>query len=127
MATHPKIEGIVRELLARHPSAGRVDLNDIAEVIGARAVTYEEVDGIITRLEAEGLSVGDSLTEAEVAVMHRVVAAARRLREQLHRRPTIEEIAADSEQPAHAVRRALEHAGRAARAAGDTKPRPQRG
>jgi hypothetical protein len=48
------VESILNELLTRHRSEGRVDLNDIAEVIDARSVTYEEVELIITRLEAEG-------------------------------------------------------------------------
>jgi hypothetical protein len=111
----PLIDGIVLELLARHQSSGRVDLNDIAEVIDARAVTYEEVDEIITRLESQGLRVGDTLTEREVDVLRSVVAAARRLDTTLRRRPTVEEIAAESGHSAHAVRRALEHGGRPAR------------
>lgn len=111
----PLIDGIVIELLARHQSSGRVDLNDIAEVIDARAVTYEEVDAIITRLESEGLRVGDTLTEREVEVVRSVVAAARSLNTTLRRRPTVEEIAAESGHSAHTVRRALEHGGRPAR------------
>jgi hypothetical protein len=111
----PLIDDVVLELLDRHQSSGRVDLNDIADVIGTRAVTYEDVDEIITRLEAQGLSVGDSLTDREVDVMRSVVAAARRLNAELRRRPTVDEIAADSGHSAHTVRRALEHGGRPAR------------
>jgi hypothetical protein len=114
----PRIEAIVAELLERHRRTGRVDLDDIAEVVGLRAVSYEEVELIIERLEAEGLRVGEPLDEGDVAVMHAILAAARRLRLELGRRPTIEEIAAASDHAPHTVRRALEHAQRASRAGG---------
>jgi len=51
----PLVESIIAELLTRHRRLGRVDLNDIAEVVNARAVSYDEIDHIIARLEAEGL------------------------------------------------------------------------
>jgi hypothetical protein len=121
------IEGIVEELLKRHraPSrAGhlqtaqrpeRVDLNDIAEVIGSRAVTYEEVEYIIMRLEAEGLNVGEPLSTNDIAIMRHIIVTAHRLNARLRRRPTVDEIAIDSGHPPHTVRRALEHGRSAAR------------
>lgn len=114
----PLVEAVVAELLERHRGTGRVDLDDIAEVVGPRAVSYEEVDLIIERLEAEGLRVGEPLDEADVAVMHAILAAARRLRLDLGRSPTVEETATASGHAQHTVRRALEHAQRAIRAAG---------
>jgi hypothetical protein len=100
--------------LARHGRPGdRVDLNDIAEVIAGRAVSYDEVEDIVTRLEARGLRVGDPLTIRDVDVIRSVIVSAHRLRERLDRSPTVDEIAADSGHPSHVVRRALEH-GRAA-------------
>lgn len=114
----PLVEEVVAELLARHRGTGRVDLDDIAEVVGLRAVSYEEVDLIIERLEAEGLRVGEPLDEGDVAVMHAILAAARRLRLELGRRPTVEEIAAASGHAPYTVRRALEQVQRAGRAGG---------
>jgi hypothetical protein len=108
------VERILNELLARHRGTGHVHLNDLAEVIGVAAVTSDEVDELIARLEAEGLRVGEELDGEDVRVMREVLASARRLRGALARRPTVDEIAADCGHPAHAVRRALEHAAAAA-------------
>jgi len=116
------VDEIVEELLSRHRTrgtagggrtTGRVDLNDIAEVIDARAVTYDEVEDIISRLESEGLRVGEPLSGRDIGVIRSVIVTGHRLTEKLRRRPTVEEIAVDSGHPPHVVRRALEH-GRAA-------------
>ncbi|MDI1476717.1 sigma-70 domain-containing protein [Polyangium sp. y55x31] len=104
----PVIQSIIDELYARHHPSGRVDLNDIAEIIGPRGVSYEEVDHIVDRLEALGLVVGEPIDANEVSVMKRVLGAARSLRTSLGRNPTIAEIAVSSGHPAHVVRRALE-------------------
>lgn len=116
----PVVEAIVAELLARHRASGRVHLNDIDEVIGATAVSYEEVDDLIARLEAEGIAVGEPPDDAAIVVMREVVASARRLRGALGRAPTVVEIAHDSGHAEHLVRRALE----SARSAGPQPPLP---
>jgi hypothetical protein len=109
----PDVESIIAELLARHRRLGRVDLNDIAEVVNTRTVTYDEIDHIIERLEAEGLRVGEPLTGSDLLVMRGVLTAAHRLRSQLQRRPTVDEISAESGHAPHTVRRVLEHGRRA--------------
>lgn len=109
------MQSILDELLARHRSDGRVDLNDIAEVIDARAVTFEEVELLIDRLEAEGLRVGEALTNQEIGVMRHVIVTGHKLSAKLRRRPTVDEIAVHSGHPPHAVRRALERARSAGR------------
>lgn len=116
----PLVEAIVTELLARHRAAGRVHLNDIDEVIGARPISYDEVDAIVARLEAEGLVVGEPPDAAAIAVMREVLASARRLRSALGRAPTVDEIALDSGHEAHVVRRALE----SVKSAGPRPPLP---
>ena len=110
------MQALLAELLKRHKISGIVHLNDIAEVINARAVSYDEVEFLITGLEAEGLHVGEPLGHHDVGVMRAVLDSARRLRAELRRAPTIDEIASDSGLPAHAVRRSLEHGKSAARA-----------
>lgn len=110
----PLADSILSDLLARHRSEGRVHLNDIAEVIGGRAVTPEEIEAIIDGLEAEGLRVGEPLDGQDVNLMQMVLGSARRLRERLGRRPTVVEIAADAGCPEHVVRRALEQGASAA-------------
>lgn len=104
----PLIQTIIDTLLARHRVSRRVDLNDIAEIIGSRAVSYEEVEFIISRLESEGLAVGEPMNASEVRVMRGVITAARELRTSLRRTPTIDEISRASGHPPHVVRRALE-------------------
>ena len=111
----PAVERMLEQLLARHRDTGHVHLNDLAEVIGVAAITPDEVDELITRLESEGLRVGEELDGRDVLVMREILASARRLASQLARRPTVAEIAADTGQPVHAVRRALEHAVAAAK------------
>jgi hypothetical protein len=111
----PVIETILRELLARHPPAGHVHLNDLAEVIGGRPVTPEEIEYLIDQLEAAGLRVGEDLDGQDVGVMRAVLASARRLRESLGRRPTVAEVASDAGLPVHEARRALEHGAAASR------------
>ena len=107
----PLIEEIFQALLARHRDAGRVHLNDVSEVIGGRAVTPEEIEHLIDRLEAAGLPVGEALDDQDVDALRAVLESARRLQVSLGRRASVEEIAADTRRPAHEVRRALEQGG----------------
>jgi hypothetical protein len=109
-AVRSLVERILGELLARHGEAGHVHLNDLAEAIGTEAVTPDEIEAVVDRLEAAGLRVGEPLDGLDVLVIREVLASARRLRASLGRPPTVDEIAADAGHPAHAVRRALEHA-----------------
>jgi DNA-binding Lrp family transcriptional regulator len=102
------------ELLARPRASGRVHLNDLAEVIGARAIRPEEIEELVDQLEAEGLKVGEDLDDVDVDVMRAVLASARQLQAKLGRRPSVEEIARDAGHEPHEVRRALEHASRRA-------------
>lgn len=116
------IEDILDELVARHGDSKRVHLNDIAEVIGLRAVTYEEVDELIGRLEDQGFRVGEPLDQEDLAALRAVLDSARDLARALGRRPTAGEIAERSGQPIHTVRRALEHGAGAARQRTPQKP-----
>jgi hypothetical protein len=104
------LERILAELLARHGDGGHVHLNDLAEVIGTEPISPDEIEALVERLEASGLRVGEPLDSLDVLVIRETLASARRLRAALGRAPTVDEIAADAGHPAHAVRRALEHA-----------------
>ena len=107
----PIIDAIVRRLLARDADE-LIDLNDIEEAIGDRAVTYDEVDFIVARLEAAGRRVGEPKTAGEVEAIGVIVAAAHALRLELSRKPDVAEIAARCGLPERTVRRALEHVAR---------------
>jgi hypothetical protein len=104
----PLISAIHSELLERHRDSGRIDLDDIAEVIGGRAVSYDEVEYLVDRLEAEGFEVGEGIGASDVDVMLLVLGCARRLRASLGRTPSVDEIVAASGKARHVVRRALE-------------------
>jgi hypothetical protein len=106
----PLISTIFDQLVARHRDTKRIDLDDIAEVIGTGAVSYDEVEYLVDRLEAEGFSVGDGIGSTDVEIMQQVLAHARALRGSLGRNPTVDEIATTSGNPVFVVRRALERA-----------------
>jgi hypothetical protein len=106
----PLISAIYDELVARYREAMRIDLDDIAEVIGSRGVTYEEVEYLIDRLETEGFAVGEGIEASDVEIMQLVLTQARSLQQSLGRRPTVEEIASSCGKPTYVVRRALERA-----------------
>jgi len=106
----PLISAIYDELVTRYREAMRIDLDDIAEVIGPRGVTYEEVEYLIDRLETEGFSVGEGIEASDVEIMKLVLTQARSLQQSLGRKPTVEEIASGCGKPTYVVRRALEWA-----------------
>jgi DNA-binding Lrp family transcriptional regulator len=106
----PIISSIFEELVSRHRESKRIDLDDIAEVIGSRAVSYDEVDYLVDRLEAEGFSVGEGIDSADVEVMQAVLVQARELHRSLGRNPRVDEIAKALQKPTYVVRRALERA-----------------
>ena len=106
----PLISTIFDQLVARHRDAKRIDLDDIAEVIGPHAVSYDEVEYLVDRLEAEGFSVGEGIGSSDVDIMQQVLTHARALRESLQRNPTLDEVATASGKPVFVVRRALERA-----------------
>lgn len=104
---------LVSELLAslvlRHEQTGRIDLNDIAEIVGDRAIGYEEVELVIQTLEERGFSVGGAPSDREMKLLREVLTAARRFRD-LHRRsPKPDELARATGLAPFVVRRALEN------------------
>jgi hypothetical protein len=112
----PAVSRILDALLARHAGERSIHLNDLAEVIGAQAISQDEIELLVDALERAGFRVGEDPDEQDLAVMREVLASARGLREALGRPPTVEEIAAASARAPHVVRRALEHAASAKRA-----------
>ncbi len=112
------VDEVVAALLDRRRRSQRLDLNDAAEVIGARAVSYDQVDEILLRLERAGHPVGEPAGPADVAELRRVLDAARALAARLGRKPTIDEIAAETGLASFVVRRALELGGLAGKARG---------
>jgi hypothetical protein len=94
MATlRPELRALIDRLLTLSRASSEVSLDALGEAIGARAVSYEEIDGMIAALEARGrrvVAATDGRTEERLRA---VVAAARALSAELGRRPSVTEIA----------------------------------
>ncbi len=91
-----ELSAIVDALLAASEGAREVSLDAIGEAIGARAITSEEIDAMISALEAAGRKVVGPEGGAGEARLKEVVSAARALGPELGRKPTVSEIATRS-------------------------------
>jgi len=101
----PKLADIVARLLARNEPM--LDLDVIAEEIGAAPVTWEDIDAIMTELERRGRAVGASSLFGASEGLALVLTTARRLKTELGRTPTIVEIEKASGLDPKAIRTAL--------------------
>lgn len=86
----PELAQIVAQLLARPERV--VDLDSIGELIGVMAVSTQDIEEVVTALEVAGRTVGHQEPSAS-AGLAQVLQAARRLRVELGRTPTVAEIA----------------------------------
>jgi hypothetical protein len=102
-----ELQAIVDALLAASTDARVVTLDALGEAIGARAITSEEIDAMLSALEAAGRKVIGPEGGAGEARLKEVVAAARALGPELGRKPTVGEIAARSGLSASEVHHAL--------------------
>jgi hypothetical protein len=79
---------IVAALLEKSARTMEVTLDEVGEAIGARAITAEEIDAILTALEDAGRKVTSPGGGAGEAHLKATVAAARALAPELGRKPT---------------------------------------
>jgi hypothetical protein len=105
MALRPVLDSVVRDLLTREPR--EVTLDQIGEALGTLAVTTDEIDAILSALEAAGRSIVGPEGGRGAETLRVVLPAARALAATLGRRPTIDEIAAHVGVPAERVRHAI--------------------
>lgn len=84
-----------------------VTLDEIGESLGVMAVNAEEIDALLTALEAAGRRIDGPDGAHGESRLRVVIAAARELRAELGRTPRPEEIAARASMPIEAVRHAL--------------------
>jgi Sigma-70 region 3 len=110
MATplRPPLRAILEELLASSVDARFVSLDALGEAIGTVALSTDEIDAIVTALEAEGRTVGEPEAALGTARLAAVLETARVLARELGRAPTRAEIAARAGMTDAAVRHALE-------------------
>jgi len=101
----PALDSVVRELIAR--SAREVTLDEIGEALGALAASTDEIDAILSALEAAGRAIVGPEGGRGAETLRAVLPAARALAASFGRKPTIDEIAAHIGLPAERVRHAL--------------------
>ncbi len=107
MSLRRELQPIVDALLAGSEGSGEISLDAIGDAIGAKPVSAEDVDAIMTELESSGRHVvGPSKGNGEERLA-KVIDAARRLTTELGRRPNVIEIAARSGLTVEEVRHAL--------------------
>lgn len=88
---HPRIDAWVAELLEKGPRA--VSLDEVADVIGAAAVTPPDIERVVERLLEAGCTVGDEARGSAKEALVVVLRTARELRAALGRNPSVLEIA----------------------------------
>lgn len=103
----PAVQAIVDGLLESSMPTKELTLDAIGDAIGARAITPDEIDEMMTALESAGcVIVGPKGGDGE-AHLRAVIAAARALGPELEARPTIAQIAERSGLSPLEVRHAL--------------------
>jgi hypothetical protein len=105
MPLRPALADVVTKLLAREPR--EVTLDAIGEALGTLAVSTEEIDAILTEIEAAGRTIAGPEGGRGAETLRAVLPAARALAASLGRKPSIDEIAARVGLPAERVRHAI--------------------
>lgn len=88
---------VLNKLLAASADSGTVTLDAVGESLGALAVSTDDIDALLTALETRGMEIVAPAGGGAEAHLKRVVAAARALKAQLNRRPSLSEVAAHAE------------------------------
>ena len=106
-ALRPALDAVVKRLLASSEDGRAATLDAIGEALGTEPVTSEEVDAIMTTLEAGGRAIQGPEGARGAAALRLVLPAVRGLAARLGRRPTLEEIATETSLTVDDVRHAL--------------------
>ena len=103
------VSEIVGRLLTGRPNNEAISLDELADAIGAAAVTMQEIEAIFDALEAAGHTV-EAEPKDPPAVLGQVLATVRSFSAISGRRPTVQEIAQHSGLSVGEVRFALLYA-----------------
>ena len=102
-----ELTAILDALVAASGDSRAISLDAIGDAIGARAVSYPEIDAMISALEARGYDVVASENPRGEQHLREVLAAARALSSETGRRPNLHEICERSGLPLEQVKHAL--------------------
>jgi hypothetical protein len=106
-ALRPALEAVVKRLLASSEDGRAVTLDAIGEALGTEPVSGEEVDAMMSALEASGRAIRGPEGARGAEALRVILPAAKALAARLGRRPTLEEIAAETSLGVDDVRHAL--------------------
>lgn len=111
MALSPHLQPIFDALKAAHPQG--LTLDELAEELVRKPVTYADIEELIVALEAAGVDLEGPGTPARPEELSRVLDAARAFAAEHGRRPSVSELAERAGLSPLVVRRAL-HLGKSA-------------
>jgi hypothetical protein len=106
MALRPQLHDVLDRLCAAGADAGEVSIDAIGDALSSMSVSLDEIDALITALEAEGLRVVGPQGGSGETQLRRVIGAARALSE-AGTRPTLAAIASHTGLSSDQVRHAL--------------------
>lgn len=89
-----ELQQVIEQLLRESEASGQVTLDQIGDAVGARAVSYVDVDAVIDALESAGRVVEAGAKPRGEEHLQLIVRSIRELSLQLGRRPTQPEISA---------------------------------
>jgi hypothetical protein len=87
---------VLTALLSDSEATAKVELDAIGNALGSMAVSTEDIDALMTELERRGREIVAPTGGGAELHLGRVVAAARRLKTALARRPTLSEVAEEA-------------------------------
>lgn len=102
----PRLKDVYANLLTAASPEGSLTLEAVADAVLPYGASSEEIEALVAALEAAGVAVGEALGSAREALAV-VLPAARALGERLGRRPTVDDIAAETGLSPGRVRGAL--------------------
>jgi hypothetical protein len=94
VSLRPELVSLLEELLRNSAEGDAIELDAIGEAIGARAISQDEIDSILSAIEQRGRRVASAEGGRGEADLKTVLAAARELRAELGRPPRPDEIVA---------------------------------
>jgi hypothetical protein len=103
----PELVAIVDQLLAETNDGDAIELDAIGEAIGARAISQDEIDAMLSAIEKRGRRVVTAEGGRGESTLKIVLDAARSLRAELGRAPRADEIASRAKISQQEVQHAL--------------------